>query len=212
MVLGFIPSSNEGEAAKEDAPEADEDQDAAESDEDKTEEETTAAAETDAFKNAFSALDTLYQQVKRAILKIWDNPVVCLLRIAAGAYLVKEQLQPKAEEFYSFSHSLADGLSQPSIMFRASLQNGQQIIVDDYREAYHWLRDKTPEDSRVMAWWDYGYQITSVQSASTGFFVSTIASNKHVAAQGDRQPDDDCGWQHLESRTHRDARAHFELA
>ena len=32
------------------------------------------------------------------------------------------------------------------------------IIVDDYREAYWWLRDKTPEDSRVMAWWDYGYQ------------------------------------------------------
>ena len=30
----------------------------------------------------------------------------------------------------------------------------QEIIVDDYREAYHWLRDKTPEDARVMAWWD----------------------------------------------------------
>eukprot|EP01049_Picozoa_sp_SAG25_P021749 SAG25_NODE_8255_length_431_cov_0.933735_2_plen_44_part_01 len=25
-------------------------------------------------------------------------------------------------------------------------RNGQQIIVDDYREAYHWLRDKTPKD------------------------------------------------------------------
>ena len=27
-------------------------------------------------------------------------------------------------------------------------------------EAYWWLRDHTPEDARVMAWWDYGYQIT----------------------------------------------------
>ena len=26
-------------------------------------------------------------------------------------------------------------------------------MVDDYREAYWWLRDHTPEDSRVMAWW-----------------------------------------------------------
>ena len=29
-------------------------------------------------------------------------------------------------------------------------------MVDDYREAYHWVRDNTPEDARVMAWWDYG--------------------------------------------------------
>ena len=64
MVLGLIPSSHEGETAKEDAPDADGDQDAAESDEDKTEEETTATAGT----NAFAALETLYQQVKRAIL------------------------------------------------------------------------------------------------------------------------------------------------
>eukprot|EP01050_Picozoa_sp_SAG11_P039242 SAG11_NODE_16414_length_548_cov_0.579065_2_plen_56_part_00 len=29
-------------------------------------------------------------------------------------------------------------------MFKARLTNGQEIIVDDYREAYHWLRDNTP--------------------------------------------------------------------
>ena len=27
---------------------------------------------------------------------------------------------------------------------------------------YWWLRDETPEDARVMAWWDYGYQITGI--------------------------------------------------
>ena len=27
---------------------------------------------------------------------------------------------------------------------------------------YHWVRDHTPEDSRIMAWWDYGYQITGI--------------------------------------------------
>jgi dolichyl-diphosphooligosaccharide--protein glycosyltransferase len=35
-------------------------------------------------------------------------------------------------------------------------------MVDDYREAYWYLRDSTPEDARVMAWWDYGYQITGI--------------------------------------------------
>ena len=47
-------------------------------------------------------------------------------------------------------------MSGPSIMYKAQMNNGQTIMVDDYREAYWWLRDNTPEDSRVMAWWDYG--------------------------------------------------------
>ena len=40
-------------------------------------------------------------------------------------------------------------------------------IVDDYREAYWHLRDHTPKDARVMAWWDYGYQITGVGERTT---------------------------------------------
>jgi len=32
-------------------------------------------------------------------------------------------------------------------------------MFDDFRESYWWLRDNTPEDARVMAWWDYGYQV-----------------------------------------------------
>ena len=57
---------------------------------------------------------------------------------------------------------MAENMSQPSIMFKAKLRDGSTIIVDDYREAYWWLRDNTPEDSRVMAWWDYGYQINGI--------------------------------------------------
>ena len=56
---------------------------------------------------------------------------------------------------------MSHALSNPSIMFKAQLRNGETIIIDDYREAYWWLRDNTPEDSRVMAWWDYGYQVRS---------------------------------------------------
>ena len=39
--------------------------------------------------------------------------------------------------FYSYSHNFAEQSSQPQIMFKAQLHNGQTIIVDDYREAYH---------------------------------------------------------------------------
>ena len=57
---------------------------------------------------------------------------------------------------------MAEQMSNPSIMFKAKSNTGEIIMVDDYREAYWWLRDNTPEDARVMAWWDYGYQITGI--------------------------------------------------
>ena len=39
--------------------------------------------------------------------------------------------------------------------------------MDDYRLAYGFLREETPHDARVMAWWDYGYQITGVGNRTT---------------------------------------------
>ncbi|OHS99384.1 Oligosaccharyl transferase STT3 subunit family protein [Tritrichomonas foetus] len=33
---------------------------------------------------------------------------------------------------------------------------------DDYREGYRWLWTNTGHNERVMSWWDYGYQITSM--------------------------------------------------
>jgi dolichyl-diphosphooligosaccharide--protein glycosyltransferase len=29
-------------------------------------------------------------------------------------------------------------------------------VLDDFREAYSWLRANTREDAKVAAWWDYG--------------------------------------------------------
>ena len=51
-------------------------------------------------------------------------------------------------------------MSNPSITAIGQRKDGSIVKVDDYREACWWLRDNTPEDSRILAWWDYGYQIT----------------------------------------------------
>lgn len=59
---------------------------------------------------------------------------------------------PMARSFYQYSHMFAESASRPQIMFKAQLQTGEWIIVDDYREAYHWLRNHTEKDARVMAW------------------------------------------------------------
>mmetsp|Transcript_24377 Transcript_24377/g.47951 ORF Transcript_24377/g.47951 Transcript_24377/m.47951 type:complete len:781 (+) Transcript_24377:52-2394(+) len=72
-----------------------------------------------------------------------------------------------AFSFFFYSDRLAGHMSHPSIMFKARLGDGSVIMIDDYREAYWWLRDNTPQDSRVMAWWDYGYQITGIANRTT---------------------------------------------
>ena len=54
----------------------------------------------------------------------------------------------------------SEAYSSPSIVLAAKGAGGNRITFDDFREAYFWLRQNTPEDAKVMAWWDYGYQIT----------------------------------------------------
>jgi len=57
------------------------------------------------------------------------------------------------------------------------------VIIDDFREGYWWLRDNTPEDSRVMAWWDYGYQINGIGNRTTIADGNTW-NHEHIAMLG----------------------------
>ena len=47
---------------------------------------------------------------------------------------------------------MAPSMSEPQIMMRGRNPDGSEKMIDDFREAYWWLRDNTPEDSRIMAW------------------------------------------------------------
>ena len=85
--------------------------------------------------------------------------------------------------FNVYSQRMAEGMSQPSIMFQARLNTGQPVMIDDYREAYWWLRDHTPSDARVMAWWDYGYQITGIGNRTTIADGNTW-NHEHIALLG----------------------------
>merc|ERR1719382_1441814 len=68
-------------------------------------------------------------------------------------------------------------------MLESRQNDGRSLIVDDYREAYWWLRDNTPEDTRVMAWWDYGYQINGVANRTTIADGNTW-NHEHIATLG----------------------------
>jgi dolichyl-diphosphooligosaccharide--protein glycosyltransferase len=43
--------------------------------------------------------------------------------------------------------------SSPSVVLASRGPNGEQHIIDDFREAYYWLRENTAEDSKIMSWW-----------------------------------------------------------
>jgi dolichyl-diphosphooligosaccharide--protein glycosyltransferase len=85
-----------------------------------------------------------------------------------------------APDFHDYCHHLARAMSQPSIVFKAQLQSGESVIVDDYLRAYEWVRDNTAEDARILAWWDYGYQITGVANR-TSIADGNTWSLEHIA-------------------------------
>ena len=85
-----------------------------------------------------------------------DPSTKTLRMVAAACVLYFSVVQ--SYNFMSHSARMAVQLSNPSIMMKARLRTGETIMIDDFREAYFWLRDNTPEDARVMSWWDYGYE------------------------------------------------------
>jgi dolichyl-diphosphooligosaccharide--protein glycosyltransferase len=60
----------------------------------------------------------------------------------------------------------SNAYSSPSVVL-ASHQNDGMHLIDDFREAYYWLRQNTPETAVVMSWWDYGYQIAGMADRPT---------------------------------------------
>jgi dolichyl-diphosphooligosaccharide---protein glycosyltransferase len=97
--------------------------------------------------------------------------------------------------FVNYCWTLAYDLANPSIILKARTTRGDIVKLDDYREAYWWLRDNTPEDSRIMAWWDYGYQISAIANRTTIADGNTW-NHEHIALLGKALTTDlDEGWE-----------------
>jgi len=88
--------------------------------------------------------------------------------------------------FFYLTHSTwaaAEAFSSPSVVMSARSPSGRREIVDDYREAYYWLRQNTKEDAKILSWWDYGYQITGF-SNRTVIVDNNTWNNTHIAMVG----------------------------
>ena len=126
----------------------------------------------------FESLDSLKTAMDDALSSsegvVAKRTVACLI-ILLGYFL--------GVNFTNYSWRLSSDLSNPTIIVKARLRDGRVIKLDDYREAYWWLRDNTPEDARIMAWWDYGYQITAISNRTTLADGNTW-NHEHIALLG----------------------------
>lgn len=59
----------------------------------------------------------------------------------------------------------SNAYSSPSVVLSSRGADGSNILIDDFREAYYWLRRNTAEDAKILSWWDYGYQIAVGRSS-----------------------------------------------
>lgn len=77
----------------------------------------------------------------------------------------------------------SNAYSSPSVVLASRLPDGSQHIIDDYREAYQWLRQNTKKDAKIMSWWDYGYQIGGMADRPT-LVDNNTWNNTHIATVG----------------------------
>jgi dolichyl-diphosphooligosaccharide--protein glycosyltransferase len=77
----------------------------------------------------------------------------------------------------------SNAYSSPSVVLASRMPDGSQHIIDDYREAYQWLRQNTATDAKIMSWWDYGYQIGGMADRPT-LVDNNTWNNTHIATVG----------------------------
>jgi len=114
--------------------------------------------------------------------RVIDRPMRAVL--AAGVAMVGiKYLQAPAIEFNKHCNMLSKHMANPQLMFKSRLRDGTEVMVDDYLKGYEWVKKNTPEDARVMAWWDYGYQITGIANR-TSIADGNTWNHEHIATLG----------------------------
>lgn len=108
-------------------------------------------------------------------VKLLPRPVSLVMLIGTCVFL-----------FQYVRHSIwatSEAYSSPSVVLSARSGTGERIFFDDYRAGYYWLWQNTPEDAKIMSWWDYGYQISGMGNR-TVIVDNNTWNNSHIATVG----------------------------
>eukprot|EP00928_Gymnodinium_smaydae_P017059 TRINITY_DN1649_c0_g4_i1.p1 TRINITY_DN1649_c0_g4~~TRINITY_DN1649_c0_g4_i1.p1 ORF type:complete len:900 (-),score=146.14 TRINITY_DN1649_c0_g4_i1:304-2967(-) len=118
----------------------------------------------------------------------WRQPGLNLGRIGLSVaicfyYIFMSGVDQRIVTFINYCDRIAQDVSNPTVMKLARGPGGTVIINDDPLQGYKWLAENTPKDSRVMAWWDYGYQITGI-GERTSLADGNTWNHEHIATLG----------------------------
>lgn len=88
---------------------------------------------------------------------------------------------------------------------RGNEEGGKKVTFAQAVCRYKWIKDHTPKDSRVLSWWDYGYQIAGIANRTTLADGNTW-NLEHIALIGkiltssqpevDKKKKDSFSWSH----------------
>ncbi|GAB7346513.1 hypothetical protein MBLNU457_5200t2 [Dothideomycetes sp. NU457] len=130
---------------------------------------------TDVAKTAYSFLPQGLRSTRSPLVGIYSNLSKFVMGGAITSYLLLFVLH--------CTWVTSNAYSSPSVVLASKLPDGSQHIIDDYREAYYWLRQNTEPNAKVMSWWDYGYQIGGMADRPT-LVDNNTWNNTHIATVG----------------------------
>ncbi|CAD2091433.1 dolichyl-diphosphooligosaccharide--protein glycosyltransferase subunit STT3, putative [Plasmodium vinckei brucechwatti] len=73
--------------------------------------------------------------------------------------------------------------SESNITFYSRNNEGGRYINDDIRQMYKWIKENTESDSKIIAWWDYGYQLNAMSNRIT-YIDNNTWNNDQIANIG----------------------------
>jgi len=133
---------------------------------------------SDEMWNGFCSARTLWKR------DTMSHSVRVLLSIVLLFYfLVLSGTGQTVARFIQYCDQTSQGMASPAVLKMARGRDGKMVILDDAMQGYNWLKDKTPKDSRVAAWWDYGYQITGI-GQRTSLADGNTWNHEHIATLG----------------------------
>ena len=137
-------------------------------------ESTSETAETEKHKSSGGSQSTLRSATK---------PVVGIYSLISKVSVVAMVMVYLLIFVLHCTWVTSNAYSSPSVVLASKLPDGSQHIIDDYREAYYWLRQNTPQNAKVASWWDYGYQIGGMADRPT-LVDNNTWNNTHIATVG----------------------------
>ena len=138
------------------------------------------------------------------ILKGEHKPTSVVTKISFLAIIVALLVVPMAYPERNWSNSNA---ANPVTILNSG--TSFNISTNDWTEAMQWLKENTPEDAVIAAWWDYGYWISTLSERKTLSDNATTLDWQIRKSASMFMSTPDHAWQILSSDTETDVSSYY---